>query len=46
VRSEGQAAARAAAAAAAATVELEETKQELLRVRRDVVRLTALSGDV
>ena len=39
-------AAATAIAAAAAAVELEEAKQELLRARRDIVRLTALSGDV
>ncbi len=46
VSAEGQNAARCAAAAAAATIEAEEAKQELQRARRDIVRLTALSGDV
>ncbi len=46
VSAEGQAAARSAAAAAAAAIEAEEAKQELQRARRDIVRLTALSGDM
>jgi hypothetical protein len=46
VSAEGQAAARAIAAAAAAAIEVEEMKQELQRARRDIVRLTALSGDL
>ena len=44
VRAEGQAAARATAASAAIAIELEDAKQELQRARRDIVRLTALSG--
>jgi hypothetical protein len=46
VRAEGQTAARATAASAAIAIELEDAKQELQRARRDIVRLTALSGTI